>query len=369
MNKELLALLEKINSKKVEVKNLVSDGKIEEASAAKEELVKMQKSFDILKDMTEEEPVNKVDATPAKTGDSFANQFRNLPTNTMKEGVDENGGLTVPQDIQTKINQYKENHRSFRDLVTVEPVSTNKGSRVYQTRTQVQGFGEVAEDGSIEGMTEPTFEQKTYAVKDYAGYLPVTNDLLNDSDANIEGVIVDWIGRNSLATDNKKVLALAQAGTPEAATDLDDIKKAVIVDIGSAYDSVIVTNDSGLAWLDTQKDTNQRYLLQPNPSEPAQMQLRCGAKVVPIEVFSDDDFAPKTTGKIPFIVGDLKEAFHIYDREQTTIYASRDAMVTDGEGKPLFNAFAQRGCLYRGEIRCDYRVIDQKAFKYLELGE
>ena len=38
MNKELLDLLEKINAKKDEVKNLANEGKLEEAKKAKDEL-------------------------------------------------------------------------------------------------------------------------------------------------------------------------------------------------------------------------------------------------------------------------------------------------------------------------------------------
>ena len=46
MNKELLELLEKINQKKGEVKNLVEEGKLDEAEKAKEELKEMQKKFE-----------------------------------------------------------------------------------------------------------------------------------------------------------------------------------------------------------------------------------------------------------------------------------------------------------------------------------
>ena len=51
MNKKLLELLDKINNKKVEVRSLVDQGKIEEAKAAKNELKKLQDEFDILKDI------------------------------------------------------------------------------------------------------------------------------------------------------------------------------------------------------------------------------------------------------------------------------------------------------------------------------
>lgn len=376
MNRKLLALLNSISDKKTEIKNLVDADKLDEAKAAKDELKALQDKFDIMKDIEDDdEATNKVTATATPVADdkktsvkNFADNVRSLRTNAaMTEGVDANGGYTVPADTQTKINKYKEAHRSLRDLVTVENVTSNKGSRVYETKNSVKGFKKVAEDGSIEAMANPTFEQVTYAIADYAGYLPVSNDLLNDNDANLEDEIVSWIGRNGLATDNAEIVALAKAGTKATITGIKDIKHAVNVTIGSAYDSKIVTNDDGLDYLDNLEDKNGRPLLEANPTAPAQMQLRCGARVIPIEVIPNADF-PSDTNKIPFIIGDLKEAFHIYDRQQTVLYASKDATVTDAAGKPLFNAFQQRGTLYRGEQRADYKTVDAGAFVYGELS-
>ena len=376
MNKKLLALLNSISEKKTEIKNLVDADKLDEAKAAKEELKALQDKFDIMKDIEDDdEATNKVTATATPVADdkkasvkNFADNVRSLRTNAaMTEGVDANGGYTVPADTQTKINKYKEAHRSLRDLVTVENVTSNKGSRVYETKTSVKGFKKVAEDGSIEAIENPTFEQVTYAIADYAGYLPVSNDLLNDNDANLEDEIVNWIGRNGLATDNAQIVALAKAGTKATITGIKDIKHAVNVTIGSAYDSKIVTNDDGLDYLDNLEDKNGRPLLEANPTAPAQMQLRCGARVIPIEVIPNADL-PSDTTKIPFIIGDLKEAFHIYDRQQTVLYASKDATVTDAAGKPLFNAFQQRGTLYRGEQRADYKTVDRGAFVFGELN-
>lgn len=376
MNKKLLALLNSISEKKTEIKNLVDADKLDEAKAAKEELKALQDKFDIMKDIEDDdEATNKVTATATPVADdkkasvkNFADNVRSLRTNAaMTEGVDANGGYTVPADTQTKINKYKEAHRSLRDLVTVENVTSNKGSRVYETKTSVKGFKKVAEDGSIEAIENPTFEQVTYAIADYAGYLPVSNDLLNDNDANLEDEIVNWIGRNGLATDNAQIVALAKAGTKATITGIKDIKHAVNVTIGSAYDSKIVTNDDGLDYLDNLEDKNGRPLLEANPTAPAQMQLRCGARVIPIEVIPNADL-PSDTTKIPFIIGDLKEAFHIYDRQQTVLYASKDATVTDSAGKPLFNAFQQRGTLYRGEQRADYKTVDRGAFVFGELN-
>lgn len=374
MNKKLLELLNAISAKKTEVKNLVAENKLEEAQTAKDELIALQNKFDILKDLEDDEPViDRTNATPVQTStpeNTFAQNVRRLPSNTMVEGTDANGGYIVPQDVQTRINHYKETHRSMRDFVSVEPVTTNKGSRVYEKRAELSGFAKVDETGKLQAIGEPQFEQVQYDIQDFGGYLPVSNDLLHDTDANLESELVNWIGRNSLATDNRELFALAANGTKVALTaGINGIKKAVTVTVGSAYDSVIITNDDGANYLDTLEDKNGRPLLNPDPTDSTRLQLRCGAKVVSVEIFPNADLpsdTKTTAGKtiIPFIIGDTKEAFHVYDRQQTTMFASNVANVVDADGKSVFNAFQQRGTLYRADMRADYKTVDSKAFVY-----
>ena len=74
-----------------------------------------------------------------------------------------------------------------------------------------------------------------------------------------------------------------QTDTATELSNLDGIKKLLTVTIGSAFagTSKIVTNDDGLNWLDTLKDTNGRYLLKPNmdPTSPLKYQLAVGARM------------------------------------------------------------------------------------------
>lgn len=365
MNKKLLELLNSINEKKTEVKALVEAGKLDEAKEAKNSLKEMQEEFDILKDLEDNEPVqNSVKPMHTSTEKTFAQNVRELPLNLMKEGVDENGGYIVPQDVQTKINRYKETHKSVRDVITVEKVSTNKGSRTYEKKVALTGFQKVAEDGKVQAMSEPQFEQVAYAIQDFGGYLPVSNDLLSDTDANLEDEIVSWVGRNSLATDNREIFKLAKEAkdTVEMKAGLVGIK-AVANSISSVYDKCIVTNDDGVNYLDGLEDKNGRPLLNPDPTAVAQLQLRCGAQVLPVVVFPNSDLPTDTTTAvgnliIPVIVGDLKEAFKLFDRQQTSLFASNTASVTG------FNAFEQRGTIYRADMRADYKVADSDAFVY-----
>lgn len=422
MPKELLELLDSINKQKALVKNLVDQGKLDEAEEAKKELVNLQRKFDLLKDMLDVAPTNSV---PVKTSGvdppvdpvhEFANAARRRFQNIMSEGVAADGGYTVPEDIQTRIEHFKEANFSMRQLVSVETVKTNKGARTYQTKAQAPGFQKVQENGLVQEVAGPQYTRVDYVIEDYAGYMPVTNDLLADSDANITNEIVRWIGQNSLMTDNNEIIGILKGKAETEFTGLADIKKAINVTLGQAYRPavLIVTNDDGLNYLDTLEDENKRPLLNPNPTEPNAVQLRVGATVVPIKVVPNTVLAsdpvysltsdeavvsgktyytrtgsgtaespyvytvvaePATASiasyyevsdyKMPFIIGDLKEAARIFDRQQTTILSSNVASVTG------YNAFEQRGTLFRAEVRADYKAVDSDAWVngFISLGE
>lgn len=93
MNKKLLDLLEKINAKKDEVKNLANEGNLEEAKKAKDELKELQDKFDILKDLDDGAavPENKVPAgTPKDSTAEFAQAARVFAV-VKPNGTDKNG--------------------------------------------------------------------------------------------------------------------------------------------------------------------------------------------------------------------------------------------------------------------------------------
>ena len=159
MNKKLLALLNQINAQKQKVVDLANDGKLEEAKAAKEELQKMQDKFDLLKDVLDQEPaaepigLRPVNINKNHAVHDFADAARHLFKNVAKAntaGTDADGGYTVPDDIRTEINRYREERFSLQSLVDTEPVTTSSGRRTYQSRVNHTGFKQVAEGGKME---------------------------------------------------------------------------------------------------------------------------------------------------------------------------------------------------------------------------
>lgn len=371
MNKKLLELLDSINNKKQEVKDLVAAGDLENAKKAKEELKNLQEQFDLLKDIEDDDIVNA--AGKLKTGTAvpiqdknpekeFADAARRGFRNSMNEGTPSEGGYTVPEDIQTRINTYREAKASLIDLVDVENVTTNKGSRTFKKRSQQTGFQKVGEGGKIPGKNTPQFERISYEIEKYAGYFPTTNELLEDSDANITGTLVSWIGDESRVTRNKIILGVINEKEKTELKGLDDIKKALNVTLGQAFKptSRIVTNDDGLQYLDTLKDNDGKYILQPNPAQPMQMVLCAGATRISVFVIPNSDLPSDTetagTRKIPMIIGDLKEGIKFFDRKQLTIMTSNIASAGD------LNAFEEDLTLFRAIEREDCKMKDPQAF-------
>ena len=318
------------------VQSLVEQGKLEEARTAKEELKNMQEQFDLLKDIMDPDGNGTIkpqqDPKPLENNSikEFANAarrgFRNA---TMVEGTPADGGYTVPEDIQTQINT---------------------------------GFAKVGEGGKITAGTTPQFERISYEIEKYAGYFPCTNELLADTDANITGVLTTWIADESRVTRNKMILEQIATKDVTAMKDLDDIKKALNITLGQAFKptSAIVTNDDGLQWLDTLKDNEGRYLLQPDPANPMQLRLCAGSTIVPVKVIPNSDMPSdtKTAGsrKIPVIIGDLKEGIKFWDRNQMTLMTSNIAQI--GE----LNAFEEDLTIFRAIEREDCTVKDKEAF-------
>lgn len=373
MDKRLVDLLDQINAKKAEIQNLIAEDKLEDAKEAKKDLDSLQDKFNLLKDTidAEEDPEmekTKVTQEPVDSIKAFADAarhgFRNAATDPANETTPADGGYTVPQDIQTRINKFKEARFSLENLVSVEGVTAPTGRRTYIARANHTGFSLVAEQGAIGKSTIPQFTPISYAIKKYAGYLPVTNELLADSDANIANTLIEWLGEEDIATKNSLIIAALKTKTKVTMTDLDDIKTAINVTLGQAFaGSVrIVTNDDGLNYLDTLKDDGGvRYLLSPDmdPDSPFRMRLAVGATTIPVVVVPNSILATDQTDGIPFFVGDFKEAVKIFDRQQLNIMTSNVASVTG------FNAFEQDMTLFRAIERLDCKVQDTGAWVYL----
>ena len=346
MSKEMRELLNKINAKKAEIKALVADGKIEDAKSAKEELKDMQEAFNVLADLddgdtqqAQQQAENGNAQTAAGEKNGLSKQIKAFTNaikaawkktevspedreilNAMSEGSDEDGGLTVPKDIKTKIKELRRSEDALETLVNVEHVTTNSGSRVIEREADQTPFDNVDEAAEFPDVSTPQFENVDYKIKKKGGILKVTQELLSDTAENIINYLKKWIAKKAKATRNFMIIAKIKEickGLEVTVTGLDSLKDIfnVMLDPAIALGAVVVTNQSGFNFLDKLKDEKGNYILQKDPTQPTRRLL---FGVYPVKVLSNKTLK-NVDGKAPIICGDLKEAITIFDRETLTI--------------------------------------------------
>lgn len=341
-------LAAKINEKKTEIRNLIAADKLAEATEAEKELKDLQKKYDML-DALDKEDLEEVKAQAAagKAGDfgkknsivkTFVNAIRSgirrEPVskedmeilNSMREGSDPDGGLTVPADISTQIRELRRSEDALENEVTVENTSNIKGSRVYEVNADSVPFDTIDEESVFPDVDTPVLKKVEYAVKKFGGILKVTYELLKDSDTNIIAFLTNWAAKKCRATRNSLILKKLNemtSGFEVEVTDVDGLKNIFNVELDPAIaaGSKIITNQSGFNWLDKLKDKDGDYILQKDPTQPTR-RLLFGS--YPVRVVSNRTIK-NSDGKVPLYCGNLKEALVLFDRENMTIDISAEA--------------------------------------------
>lgn len=333
--------------KQTHIQNLLADNRIDEAESATEELKAIRREFDIVQTMNDvvpaaapfggmpqQEEVQDVDTTHvfaqllrnrhdslSDTELSFAKSMAVRNAANMNEGAGEAGGFIVPTDEQTKINELKRTLNPLSALVRVENVNTMSGTRVLEKASDMTPFASVAELAAISEIDGPKFTQVKYAIKKFAGILPISEELLADSDQNLLAYVNGWLAKKSVATENAQILAVLKTLTKAPLTNLDGIKEILNVTLDPTISlmSSVLTNQDGFNFLDKQKDTDGRYLLQPNPLDSTQKLLFGKPVTVVSNKVLPTDASVASTKKAPVIIGSFTDAVALFDRQATTL--------------------------------------------------
>ncbi|MCM3616683.1 phage major capsid protein [Sutcliffiella horikoshii] len=387
MPKELRELLNKINAKKAEGKELLNAKKVEEAQAVVEEVKNLEKEYEIAS-VIYEEGKNAVPSTPqaqqatidmslafakAVVGKASDEEFKNL----MQEGSQEKGGVTVPKDVQTKIIELQRKSFDIRNYVNVESVSTFKGSRpIEANQPEAVGFASVDEGAAIQALHEPEFDELEYVIRKYAGFIPLTNELLDDTAENILAFIIKWMAKNELNTYNYQVFNGTGVKSSQGImthSDLEDAKEevdfsgtatAVIKKIKSVLnvdledldsDNVIIyTNAEGYDFLDGLEDKQGKPYLQPDVTKASGYAF-LGKEIVKVPSKFLKNVGEGVDARTPFVVGDLKLLYTMFDRKQMSVESTKIGGASWREDKTEV----------KGIFRFDGRFVDKEAVKIL----
>lgn len=83
----------------------------------------------------------------------------------MKEGSDEDGGLTVPADISTTIRTLRRSEDALETIVRTERTTKVKGSRVYEVNADSVPFDTVDEESQFPDVATPVLKKVEYVIK------------------------------------------------------------------------------------------------------------------------------------------------------------------------------------------------------------
>jgi HK97 family phage major capsid protein len=343
MSKRLRELLQALETEKAKVRSLLAEDKVLEAEKAMEEVRSLQKQVALQQelealeetDLRDATPVNRANQTVAQLEEEYKRIFlkglrRQRITaddhsiieeykNVMHEGgvtTDPDGdtGIIVPEDVQTRINKLMRTLNDLSRHIRIEKVNTLSGSRVLEKDEDMVPFAVVDEYGEIQEIDNPKFTPVTYKLIKRAGFLPLTNELLKDTDQNILSYVTNWIAKKHVVTKNSLIIAVLNSLNKKGLTDIKAIKKVLNVDLDPAISlsSTIITNQDGFQWLDEQEDGNNRPLLQDDITQPGKKLF----KGRPIVVVANRTLPSTgtTTVKAPFIVGNFKELMVLFTR-------------------------------------------------------
>lgn len=356
MTKDLRALLQKLENARQEARSLLMEDKTEEAKKMMSEIRSLQEKVDIQRELEDAETRDFGGGEHKVGGKGEERDMKELETEyrsiflqgirrkriteeqrsvireyekraVMNEGgtspaiPDGDSGIVVPQDIQTRINELMREWNDLSQYVTVENVTTLSGSRVLEADADMTPFADVDEYGIIQETDNPKFTPVSYKVKKRAGYLPLTNELLQDNDANLLGYVTNWIARKAAHTRNVHILALLKTLTPKALADLKAINSVLNVDLDPAISrsSVILTNQDGFNWLDNQVDGMGRPILMDDFTQPGRKLF----KGRPIAVVSNRNL-PSDGTNAPLIIGNLKQFMVLFNRQFFELASTRE---------------------------------------------
>lgn len=279
------------------------------------------------------------------------------------EGSD--GGFLIPEEYNHKITEEKRQLLDLSTYFTEETVTALSGYRVLDTAANI-GFTPIDEMDNIAEGDMPKFKKVSYSVKEYADIFPVSNNLLADEKVGLADYLArrfakqETITKNQIIIENLKTLKAENISASNCVSEIKSVINKKLDPVISA-ESIIITNQSGLDFLDQLTDTSGRPLLQPDITGESTLMFK-NKEVIMVSDKNLPSREVTTAGDKkgmyhPIFIGNGKEFMAIFKRSAIEV-----ASTTQGG-----NAWATNSTEFRAIMRLDSQIMDEKAFVSREI--
>lgn len=222
------------------------------------------------------------------------------------------GGILVPEEL---LAPQKAVEDELDLLQYVKKVPVKRGSGKYPViKKSGSKMNSVAELEANPELAKPTMTEVAYDIETYRGYIPVSQEVIDDADYDITGLIADEIKDQEVNTRNASIAAVLKTATPKEVTGLDGLITLFNKEFKRAYNVKAYVSASLFNELDLLKDGNGRYLLQDDITVASGKRIK-GKEVVVL----DDDVIGTNAGDLVGFIGDAKAFCSFFDRKQVSV--------------------------------------------------
>lgn len=220
-------------------------------------------------------------------------------------------GILIPVEILAP----QEKPEDIVDLKNyVKNVSVNSASGKYpviaKSGSKMSTVEELEQNPEL---SKPKISNIDYSIATRRGYIPISQEAIDDADYDVTGLIRDEINDQSRNTRNTDIATVLKSATAKSVTGLDGLKDLVNKEIKKVYPVKFIISASLYAELDKLKDKNGRYLLQDSITSAS------GKMLFGKEVIVLDDEMIAGAGELKGFVGDPKSFCAFFDRKQTSV--------------------------------------------------
>lgn len=225
--------------------------------------------------------------------------------------TDSGSAALIPNEV-LKPHFLEKTRNPLLDLV--QRVKVNSGSGKYpvikKTDSKMASTDELKANPEL---GKPSISEIDYSIKTYRGYIPVSQEMIDDADYDIMSIVEDEVFNQGENTELSLVATILKSATQADAAGFDGIKDIYNKKLKSIYKASIVVTQSMFAALDKVKDKNGRYMLQTDVASPTGYSFG-GKTIYPV-----DDTVFGSEGDMKFFIGDVSEFVKLFDRSQVSV--------------------------------------------------
>ncbi len=225
--------------------------------------------------------------------------------------TDSGSAALIPTEV-LKPHFLEKTRNPLLDLV--QRVKVNSGSGKYpvikKTDSKMASTDELKANPEL---GKPSISEIDYSIKTYRGYIPVSQEMIDDADYDIMSIVEDEVFNQGENTELSLVATILKSATQADAAGFDGIKDIYNKKLKSIYKASIVVTQSMFAALDKVKDKNGRYMLQTDVASPTGYSFG-GKTIYPV-----DDTVFGSEGDMKFFIGDVSEFVKLFDRSQVSV--------------------------------------------------